>query len=930
MKNILNEIADGYLFNKYFHIKKLVSIILIIILAIPFGFWPTKQAEAADQTITLTSQNDFKAGTIEDGLDADQSAGDLRLKYKTITSTDTTDSDFYLGKTLTDGFFMSNVSSADGGKVTINQGYTYQSNSSPALSNYPYASFLDASSSLLYVSTWGGGLSVIDTKGTVSPSDDTLLKSYTTATTPAIANNKVMYTILDASSSLLYVSTNGGLSVIDTKGTKDPADDTLVITYTTTSTPAINDNIVNHSFLDASSSLLYVSTGEGGVSVIDTKGTKDPTDDTLVRTYTTTSTPAIGSGNVYHSFLDASSSYLYISVYGSGLSVIDTKGTKDPLDDTLVKTYTKASSPAIGSNNVEHSFLDASSSLLYVSTWGGGLSVIDTKGTKSAADDTLVRSYTTTSTPGISDDNTYSTYLDATSSLLYVSNYGGLSVVSLNNLYNTRGVYNKTVSDDKTNFWQTKTEMPSAVLAAGSAVIGDTIYVIGGMDSDSSPVNTVYAYDTKTNTWTTKAPLPAERSNVLVGVIGGKLYVAGGKNSDGDATKTVYEYNPTSNAWATKTSMSQDRIGPVGGVYNGKLYVGGGMNSSCGVSASSIEEYNPDLNTWTTKTPAPSKKLGSATAQFINGKLYVAGGQSCSPLSDSLLIYDVATDSWTTGAPLPFHRVGGTSAVHDGKLLYIGGSDGVNVHSDMYIYDPVTDIWNFFNNLPQARHRAIAEIVNGDLYVIGGALDVYGEITNITYKLPSTYLSDTYQKNAYSQLSWAATTPSGTSVELLYSFDDGKTYTSLGTTPGDFYLPPNRSYDLTYKAILSTDNTSVTPSLDSVTVKYAQGENGLYATSSAAFTSAIVDFGSGRDTGRFIADATTTASTSIAYSFRSGSTATPDGTWTGWQVITDTLPAYSRYGQVKATLSTTDLSLTPTLSTSTNNNRPGAWPCRCP
>ncbi len=275
----------------------------------------------------------------------------------------------------------------------------YSKTSSPAIiSNYIMSSFFDASSSLLYVSTQDG-LSVINTK------TDTLVKNYTTATTPAIVNNNVQSSFLDASSSLLYVNTWNGLSVINTKT------DTLAKTYTSATNPAIINRYVNNSFLDASSSLLYVST-QGGVSVINTNT------NTLVKTYTTATTPAIVNNEVKSSFLDTSSGYLYVSTWGGGLSVINTK------TNTLVKNYTTTSTPAIADNNVLSSFFASSSSLLYVSTVLGGLNVINTE------TNTLVKNYTNTSSLSIGDSYVHSSFLDASSSLLYVNTgWAGVIVI---------------------------------------------------------------------------------------------------------------------------------------------------------------------------------------------------------------------------------------------------------------------------------------------------------------------------------------------------------------------------------------------------------------------------------------------------------------------------------------------------------------------
>ncbi|MDP1846057.1 MAG: hypothetical protein Q8L09_04980 [Candidatus Moranbacteria bacterium] len=207
-----------------------VSLSLILTLGIVFPYpLQTKTAQAANGQLIQTSQADFQGGAIDSALDVNQVPGDLRLKYKTESVEDTSDGDFNAGDIQSD-MYMSSVSPDNGGKVIINQGYVYNQDTSPAIgNNNVLSSFLDSAHNLVYVSTQGG-LSVLNTQGTVDPADDTLVKTYTTSTTPAIGNNYVRHSFLDSTHNLLYVSTYGGLSDINTQGTVDPADDTLVKT----------------------------------------------------------------------------------------------------------------------------------------------------------------------------------------------------------------------------------------------------------------------------------------------------------------------------------------------------------------------------------------------------------------------------------------------------------------------------------------------------------------------------------------------------------------------------------------------------------------------------------------------------------------------------------------------------------------------------
>jgi hypothetical protein len=305
----------------------------------------------------------------------------------------------------------------------------YHTGSVPALANnYVYISFLDGN--LLYVATGGGGLHVIDTQGTVSAADDTLVTRYHTGSAPALASNTVFHSFKDGA--LVYIGTTAGLHVIDTQGTVSAADDTLVTRYHTgvASTPRLSSNQTFHSYIV--NGLLYVTTSTAGLHVINTQGTVSAADDTLVTRYHTGSTPALAVNTSRSAFM--SGNILYVSTT-AGLHVIDTQGTVSAVDDTLVTRYDRESIPALEDSFVTQAFLE--DELLYISTTAG-LHVINTQGTVSAVDDTLVTRYHTESSAALLQNFLYNTNLSDGN--LYLATLGGVAVIRPN-FYNTTGIY---------------------------------------------------------------------------------------------------------------------------------------------------------------------------------------------------------------------------------------------------------------------------------------------------------------------------------------------------------------------------------------------------------------------------------------------------------------------------------------------------------
>lgn len=990
-------------------VQKTISVIVSESEKIPttYSLYITRLATVPDSQIIQTTLDDFAKGDQGDLTNIYQSPGDIELKYFTSDYTETTRKDFRAEYLLNDRGSTSTYNADDennvNGNVQINKGYIYSTSTNPSIANNRVIhSFLDSSDNLLYVST-DFGLSIINTNGTTIPSDDTFVMTYNKRSTPAILGNFVRHSFLDKTNPahvLLYISTDVGLVVVDTKNTPldqtddvviatynptnypgsvpnknmyhsmlvsdqiylstygggltvinrngtplDPSDDTFS-TYSTTSTPALVGDFVRNSFLDPATHYLYVSSfddykalpNDGGVTVIDTKGTQSILDDTLVKTYLTNTVPSIGRNSVVNTYLNSSNNLIYVSTQGGGLSVID------PTDNNFALTYSTSSNPAILSNNVSRSYLNTSNNYLYIAT-DQGISVIDTKGTKVSSDDTLVATYNTNPPSALPSLQVTDLFVDTSKNLLYSSTWEGLGVIYLDGKYNTIATYQSRNIYSENDLWTPKQNMTTARFASVTGVINGIIYVAGGAYQDAPNhyhyLNTLEAYDPIANTWTTKTSLPGNRAYASGGVINGKLYITGGWDGGGAYLNSLVIYDPVNNTWdSSKSAMPVPRRSyAAGGVVNNKLYVVGGRNES-GNPISIVKEYDPTSDTWTDKTSLPDVRQNSSAAT-INGKLYIAGGQDLISETNSLLEYDPIGDSWAEKTPMPYQLGRATSAVittnstytpndnvSSEKLFIIGGKNLSGEPTEyMLEYNPITNKWKSSAHLDSSktapfdlkrRIHSSAAVVGSDVYIIGGGEDNYDGIkeSGDVSKLSSVELSDRYQMEKYAIVSWTSTTPVGTSVELQYSLDFGQTYFSLGNVANKFYyLPSNSIYGFKYKAILRTNNTNITPSLDSVTVSTQEQFTSLYGGTPGEYTSTVLSAGAtGGIWKTLVPQSTNPSGTNDVYQTRTGNTPTVDGTWSAWQNTTPEIPSpKSKYIQYKAILTTSNIDETPTI-----------------
>lgn len=273
------------------------------------------------------------------------------------------------------------------------------------------------------------------------------------------------------------------------------------------------------------------------------------------------------------------------------------------------------------------------------------------------------------------------------------------------------------------NTWEKVALMPtarhSAVASAAVNANGKSIvYVFGGSDiTDPDGIRTfgsVEAYNIANDRWTTRAGIAPFKTSAINGanMISGKFYLPGGGVNTGNGflkLRVLQVYDPATDSWTRKADMPGASSRGVSGVIDGKLYVvtgedntyldGGVPCEDCGVvQTRRLFRYDPAQNRWTRRKPCPHFHISGA-AGVIDGKLYVAGGQSTLTLD----IYNPMTDTWSSGAPLPSAHSGGAGVVLAGQLYVVGGFTGAVV-----AYNPTTNRWVNKASFPVPTSRFMA------------------------------------------------------------------------------------------------------------------------------------------------------------------------------------------------------------------------------
>ena len=218
--------------------------------------------------------------------------------------------------------------------------------------------------------------------------------------------------------------------------------------------------------------------------------------------------------------------------------------------------------------------------------------------------------------------------------------------------------------------WTKKASIPNPN-GGGIAVYQNKIYVIGDSYNE--------VYDVATNTWASKTSMPTWRIGVQANVVGDKIYLIGGMSDTESGTMTdVNEaYDPATDTWTAKEPIPTPVYLYASVVVDNKIYLIGGSAEPPNVVLDLVQIYDPQNDSWTTGTSMPTAvryaSAAATTGLFAPKRIYVIGGLQSGNGLNLNQVYDPQTDSWTTGASMPTARYNLGVAVVNDTLYALGG-----------------------------------------------------------------------------------------------------------------------------------------------------------------------------------------------------------------------------------------------------------------
>lgn len=227
--------------------------------------------------------------------------------------------------------------------------------------------------------------------------------------------------------------------------------------------------------------------------------------------------------------------------------------------------------------------------------------------------------------------------------------------------------------------WTATAPMPMPMHHANVATSGGALYVLGGLqDSAFRETGLSWAYDPDADEWTEVAPMDADqaRGAAAMGVIGDTIYLAGGLRGGASVT-LVSSYHPASDTWEHDLApLPEARDHLVGAAVDGVFYAISGRRGGIAGVKGRVDAYDPGLDSWSERAPIPTPRGGMA-AGVVAGHILVAGGEGSSNASGvfaEVESYDPATDRWTELALMRTPRHGMAAVGYQGSLYVPGGA----------------------------------------------------------------------------------------------------------------------------------------------------------------------------------------------------------------------------------------------------------------
>lgn len=269
--------------------------------------------------------------------------------------------------------------------------------------------------------------------------------------------------------------------------------------------------------------------------------------------------------------------------------------------------------------------------------------------------------------------------------------------------------------------WETASPMPSPRAAFGAAVVGNTIYAVGGLDGYYRTLSSAVAYDIGADAWRALPDLPQPVHYPTVVSDGQKVYVLGGLT--GLAARPmddVFAFDPLKNSWEQLGRLNDFRGAAAGASLDGVIYLMGGTTTAG--NDTNLEFYDASRGVWNglkTMSVARARLAGAS----VDGKIYAIGGSKGSVTKNlgTTEIFDLTRKAWETAPDMSIARSGHAASAYDGRIYVFGGESKLGTIAEVEVFNTQKKFWSTLSTpMLSPRHGLAAVTWKDRIYVLGG------------------------------------------------------------------------------------------------------------------------------------------------------------------------------------------------------------------
>jgi non-specific serine/threonine protein kinase len=285
--------------------------------------------------------------------------------------------------------------------------------------------------------------------------------------------------------------------------------------------------------------------------------------------------------------------------------------------------------------------------------------------------------------------------------------------------------------------WTDAARIPTPREHLGAASDGRYLYAVGGRELSAAKNSGAFErYDPASGRWTELEAMPKPAGGVGVAYAAGRIVVVGGEGTT-SASDDVQGYDIGRRTWSELPALSVARHGIAVAVIKDSLYAIGGATDPGHVGPTTRSEVL-DLSgraaaapvtvnaEWHRVSAAPSRVEYAASAE-VGGRIWLFGGIGADEAPTAqIAAFDRVLNTWTPGPKLPRPVHHATAVNYKGRPVVIGGflpgAALTSVASDR-VYAMRGDTWVQLPPLKHARGAAAAAVVGDKIVVVGGQAD---------------------------------------------------------------------------------------------------------------------------------------------------------------------------------------------------------------